>query len=86
MKIDIDHLVSSVPAVQAFAARVGWPDDPTTVDIADAKQLSARLDVAMRALHDLRPGTKTLVDVDVNATANLCRSESCKMAVVIITA
>jgi hypothetical protein len=71
VNIDIKNLVTSVPALQRLRARIGWPDDPTFVNIANPKQLVACLDEAISAFHELRPTAQTLVDVAVNDVREL---------------
>jgi SAM-dependent methyltransferase len=67
MKIDIRDLLISVAALQSPGARLGWPDDPTVVEIADPPCFSACLDDALRAFRDLRGGADYLMDADLNS-------------------
>jgi hypothetical protein len=67
LKIDIKDLLNSVPLVQTAGVRIGWPDDPTPVDVSNPQRFSASLDAALRAFRDLRRGTECLVDADVNS-------------------
>ena len=54
MKIDIKDLLGSVQAIRSPGARIGFPDDPTPVDIADPQRLSTCLDNALGAFRELR--------------------------------
>lgn len=67
MNIDIKDLLGSVPALQEPGVRIGWPDDPTPVDIADPRRFATCLDIALRAFRDLRGGSHCLVNVEVNS-------------------
>ena len=66
MKIDVKELLGSVQAIRFPRARIGVPDDPTPVEIADPQQFSACLDGALHAFRDLRSGTDYLVSAEVN--------------------
>lgn len=67
MKIDIKNLLGSIKALNTPGLRMGFPDDPTLVEIADPSRLSASLDDALRAFRDLRGGLDYLVNAEVNA-------------------
>src|SRR5271166_6806607 len=73
MRIDIRAFLDSIPAFKALRARVGLPDDPTFVEMANPLAFAACLDKAMRAFEQLRPGTQTLVDADVNGNTKSVR-------------
>jgi hypothetical protein len=62
-EIDIKDLLCSVSALQTRRTRIGWPDDPTLVAIADLPRLVTCLDKALRAFRDLRGGADYLVSV-----------------------
>lgn len=66
MNIDIKDLLASVQALQSSGVRIGLPDDPTPVDIADPRRLSTCLDEALRTFRSLRSGTDYLVSAEVN--------------------
>jgi SAM-dependent methyltransferase len=66
LKIDIKDLLGSVRAIRTSGARIGFPDDPTPVEIADPSRLSASLDDALRSFRDLRGGADYLVSAEVN--------------------
>src|SRR5262245_23825991 len=74
MRIEIGDLLTSVPAIGAPGTRVGLPDGPTCVEVAQPDRFAASLDTAIRAFKHLRPGTRTLVSADVN---------TCRKAVVV---
>ncbi|MGL4550288.1 MAG: methyltransferase domain-containing protein [Gemmataceae bacterium] len=67
MKTDVKDLLGSVQAIRSPGVRIGLPDDATPLDIADPRLLSAALDDALRAFHDLRNGADYLVSAEVNA-------------------
>jgi SAM-dependent methyltransferase len=71
MKIDIRDLICSIPTITDRATRLGLPDGPTKVKVAQPEQFAAALEAVMRAFRELRPGTQTLVSAAVNA----CRKE-----------
>lgn len=66
MKIDIKDLLGPVQALRSPGARIGFPDDPTPVDIADPQRVSTCLDNALCAFRDLRGGADYLVNAEVN--------------------
>src|SRR5205085_1806441 len=53
-------------ALRSPRARIGFPDDPTPVDIADPQRVSTCLDNALCAFRDLRGGADYLVNAEVN--------------------
>lgn len=63
--IDIQELLLRVPRLQQPNLRIGWPDEPAQIAVADLQQFPALLDAALSAFESLRPG-ELLVDVDVN--------------------
>jgi hypothetical protein len=67
LKIDVKDLLCSVPGLQTPGTRIGWPDDPTPVDIDDPRSFVTCLDNALRAFRDLRGGENYLVSAEVNA-------------------
>ncbi len=67
MQIDVKSLIGSLPALQAPGTRIGWPDDPTPVNVFSPQRFAAALDAALAAFRDLRPGPAYLVDVGVNS-------------------
>ena len=67
LKTDIKDLLGSLQAIQSPGSRIGLPDDPTPVDIADHHRLPACLDNALCAFRDLRSGADYLVSAEVNA-------------------
>jgi hypothetical protein len=71
LEIDISNLLRFVPALLTSGARIGWPDDPTPVDIADPTSFVICLDNALRAFRDLRGGADYLVSAKVNG-CHLC--------------
>jgi hypothetical protein len=66
LKVDIKDLLSSLEAIRSPGARIGFPDDPTLVDIADPQRLSTCLDNALCAFRELRGGADYLVSAEVN--------------------
>jgi Methyltransferase domain len=69
MKVDIRTFLGSIPAVKALAARVGLPDEPMLVEMANPQAFAECLDAAMHAFEKQRQGTQTLIDADVTADA-----------------
>jgi Methyltransferase domain len=67
VKIDVNDLLGSVPALRSPGTRIGLPDEPTLVRIADPQQLSTCLDNALRAFRELCGGADYLVSADVNS-------------------
>jgi hypothetical protein len=67
LEIDIKELLGSVPALRALDTRIGWPEDPTVVRVADPQRFAASFDAALRAFHEFRRGASTLLDVDINS-------------------
>jgi hypothetical protein len=67
LEIDIKELLRSVQALQTPRTRIGCPDDPTPVGIADLRSFVTCLDNALRAFRDLRGGADYLVSAEVNA-------------------
>jgi SAM-dependent methyltransferase len=66
VKIDIQELLGSVRALQSPNTRIGYPDDPTPVELADPKRLSAALDDALKAFLTLRSGGHLTVCSEIN--------------------
>jgi hypothetical protein len=66
LKIDIRELLGSLQAIQTSGARIGYPDDPTLVNIRNPHQLSACLDEALHAFSSLRGGSDYIVSAEVN--------------------
>jgi hypothetical protein len=65
MKLELRQLLGGVRELQLPGIRLGWPDDPTCVNVSDPKAFAARLDTALSAFRDLR-GTPRLMDADLN--------------------
>src|SRR5262249_6554942 len=61
LKIDISDLINSVEAIRSPGTRIGLPDDPTPVNIADSQRLSACMDTAFHAFRELRGGADFMV-------------------------
>src|SRR5215204_1288763 len=66
VSLDIRDLLSSVPTLQSADVRIGWPDDPTLVEVTNPEVFSAALDAALCAFDTVRPGAY-LVDAEVNS-------------------
>jgi hypothetical protein len=66
LKIDIKDLLSSIQVLQSPGVRIGLPDDPTPVNVADPQRFSKNLNAALQSFRDLRGGTPYLVSAEVN--------------------
>ncbi len=67
MKIEVEELLDSVPALGIPGTRIGLPDDATPVAIADPGQFAAGLDAALQAFRELRPSAPYLVNAEINS-------------------
>jgi hypothetical protein len=67
MQIDVKHFLDVLPAIHTPGVRIGYPDDPTLIDIKEHQLFAACLNDALVAFRDIKKCDDYVVDAEVNS-------------------